>query len=156
MTSTTLALLKAANTAHIKWRTLSPSFDQISSGVRGSPHLARAVQLLDQSTQRRTAVYKSNWLLATLTISLCGEPHSQGASVSRHDVTGVARHIDRIPAGVQAVQDDLSTVDQIAKVVQGAPPCNARSGKLPMRCAAQSRAGILNNTFRHPVLSLHQ
>ncbi len=37
-----------------------------------------------------------------------------------HDVTAVARHIDGLPAGVQTVQDDLRTVDQIAMVVQWA------------------------------------
>ena len=37
-----------------------------------------------------------------------------------HDVTAVARHIDGLPAGVQTVQDDLRTVDQIARVVQWA------------------------------------
>lgn len=37
-----------------------------------------------------------------------------------HDVTAVARHIDRLPAGVKAVPDDLSSVDQIAKIIQGA------------------------------------
>lgn len=36
-----------------------------------------------------------------------------------HDVIAVARHIEKLPTGVKAVQDDLSSVDRIAEIIQG-------------------------------------
>jgi uncharacterized protein len=36
-----------------------------------------------------------------------------------HDVTAVARQPEKLPAGVKAVRDDLSSVDRIAEIIQG-------------------------------------